>query len=193
MRYTDPDGQWVKNDTDEYILIKTESTGYVILAPYSYYDGKNVLTIDGTYYDGVIDSGKIDGVIFSNGQIEKVTDKEFFSVKKTFDCDLGFVSFNLEIEVKIPNMFTPNVTIEKDAETNEIIAKQSLPSRIYNKVGDFFKEEKDEKSGKYYIGIGKGAGQWIPNRISQEKLKEMLDGASSRFFYESEFKDALKQ
>ena len=39
IRHVDPNGKWVKNKTGRYILIKIEEKGFVILPPYSTYDG----------------------------------------------------------------------------------------------------------------------------------------------------------
>ena len=75
MKYVDPDGNWVKNNTDYYVLIKTEDISFVVLAPHTFYNGENVYR-----HKWVLDSGKIDGVIFSNGNIFVIR-KRFCQVK----------------------------------------------------------------------------------------------------------------
>ena len=63
VRFLDPNGLYVINKTDQWILIKTEDSGFVSLAPGAKYDGKNVPGFDYKPSDDEIDIGKIDGVI----------------------------------------------------------------------------------------------------------------------------------
>ena len=46
IKCTDPDGKKVFNKSNEYVLVRTEDSGYVILPPNSTYDGKNVENYD---------------------------------------------------------------------------------------------------------------------------------------------------
>lgn len=82
VKYTDPDGRKVFNKSNEYVLVRTEDSGYVILTPNSTYDGKNIENYDYKSKNvTVIDMGKIDGVIKSSGDILKVSDSQETSLK----------------------------------------------------------------------------------------------------------------
>jgi hypothetical protein len=63
VKYIDPDGMWLANNTDSAIIIRTE-------------DGKyELLKSGGTYY------GKVDGALMQDGTIIKITDTSSFDTK----------------------------------------------------------------------------------------------------------------
>lgn len=75
IKYIDPDGRVTKNTKNEYVLLKTEKSGFVVLPAKSVYTGKNVIDgISGTILktDKLLDSGKIDGAIYSSGCVVKI-------------------------------------------------------------------------------------------------------------------------
>ena len=155
VKYTDPDGKKVFNNSDEYVLIRTEDSGYVILPPNANYNGKGVENYDYNA-NGVneIDMGKIDGVIQSNGDILKVSDSQ----------DTPLKSFLPDVDLKISN--------DK---------KMSIDGPISNKVNDFgdkwkAKKGRSDKSGFYKVGDKEGAGTWLDRKPSQEKMKQLSDG-----------------
>ncbi len=47
VRYEDPNGRFVINNSNQYILIRTENSGYVVLPPKTIYTGKNVVDSNG--------------------------------------------------------------------------------------------------------------------------------------------------
>ena len=153
VKYTDPDGNSVKNNSNEYILIRTEDAGYVILPPNSTYNGKNVENFD---YESksvsIIDMGKVDGAIKSSGDILKVTDTQ----------DYG--------------PLLPDVDIKIDKNGNMEIS--GTISKCVNNLGDSNKKKKGrtDTSGLYKVGDGSKPGSWIERNPSQEKMKDLAKG-----------------
>jgi len=155
IKYTDPDGKKVFNKSNEYVLLRTEDSGYVILPPNSTYDGKNVENYDYKSKNvTVIDMGKIDGVIQSSGDILKVTDSQETSLKSLLP----------DVDVKISKDKT--MTIDGPI------------SKLVNSKGDKKKEKggRSDRSGMYKVGDKEGAGNWIDRNPSQEKMKNMANG-----------------
>lgn len=128
IRYIDPDGKWVKNKTGRYILIKIEEKGFIILPPYSTYDGsliyQNGKNIKNSFEDW--ERKKIDGVMLPD-KIYKISDGKDNTI-----CNI-------------------DVTIE---QYGKIIVSyiEGAFSLLANKVGDLLKDDKKDKSGYYSYG-----------------------------------------
>ena len=155
VKYTDPDGKKVFNNSDEYVLIRTEDSGYVILPPHENYNGKDVENYN--YNDkGVneIDMGKIDGVIQSDGNILKVSDSQ----------DTPLKNFLPDVDLKI----------SKDKQ----MSIDGRISKMVNSEGDKRKAKagRNDMSGFYKVGDKEGAGTWLDRKPSQEKMKEVSKG-----------------
>jgi hypothetical protein len=58
LKYTDPDGKWVKNNTDTAFVVRTEDGDYILLEKGGKYPGE------------------IDGVIMPDGSIIKISDND---------------------------------------------------------------------------------------------------------------------
>lgn len=162
VKYTDPNGKEVVNESSEYVLIKTEDSGYVILPPKSTYTGKNVENYKYEPKKNIIDIGKIDGVIKSNGAILKVSDSQTSVLKKSL----------------------PNVSAKID-ENGEMTISGFL-SWLVNSVADKqkLKSKNKESSGNYKVGTGNGAGRWLERKPDQEKMKNLSNG--KQYFIEKE-------
>ena len=167
VKYTDPDGKKVFNKSDEYVLIRTEDSGYVILPPHTNYNGKGIENYD---YNGngvnEIDMGKIDGVIQSSGDILKVSDSQ----------DTPLKSFLPDVDLKISK--------DKKMTIDGPISKK------VNSEGDKKKAKigRNDMSGFYKVGGKEGAGTWLDRNPSQEKMKKLSNG--KQYFVE---KDIVEQ
>ena len=164
-------GETVVNNSNEYVLIKTENTGFVILAPNTTYTGENVPGYDYVEGEDKIDGGKIDGVIASSGKILKVSDTE---------------------------LLPKNVHVIVEDGDDDVEMKVTSDTNLLNKTADMmkmlantFSTMEKELSGIYNVGDGSGAGDWIPRPPTQEELMEMLDGADSLFVAKSDMKTYL--
>ena len=164
-------GETVVNNSNEYVLIKTENTGFVILAPNTTYTGENVPGYDYAEGEDKIDGGKIDGVIASSGKILKVSDTE---------------------------LLPKNVHVIVEDGDDDVEMKVTSDTNLLNKTADMmkmlantFSTMEKELSGIYSVGDGSGAGDWIPRPPTQEELMEMLDGADSLFIAKSDMKTYL--
>ena len=164
-------GETVVNNSNEYVLIKTENTGFVILAPNTTYTGENVPGYDYAEGEDKIDGGKIDGVIASSGKILKVSDTE---------------------------LLPKNVHVIVEDGDDDVEMKVTSDTNLLNKTADMmkmlantFSTMEKELSGIYNVGDGSGAGDWIPRPPTQEELMEMLDGADSLFIAKSDMKTYL--
>jgi hypothetical protein len=69
VKYTDPNGKWVKNNTEHAIAVRTEKGKYELVAPGGTHDGK------------------VDGVIMQNGLTFKVSDSDIFN--EDIDIEVG--------------------------------------------------------------------------------------------------------
>lgn len=176
VRYVDPDGEIVSNNTKFYVLLRTEHDNFIVLPPHSVYTGENVAN----YKDsGLVDGGKIDGIILSNGRIYKISD-----------------SSRINEELSIENGVNGNIdiTINKGVFAIEI-SFSNLKSEVMNLCGDIGKivyEKRFDLSG--YTKAGKkGAGQWISRGLTQEELKnlhtEYGTENQSVFYTEKEIQD----
>lgn len=156
VKYTDPDGEIVTNNTKFYVLLRTEHDNFIVLPPHSVYTGENVAN----YKDsGLVDEGKIDGIILSNGRIYKISDSSRINEKLSIE---NGVNGNIAI------------TINKGVFAIEI-SFSNLKSEVMNLCGDTGKivyEKRFDLSG--YTKAGKkGAGQWISRGLTQEELKNL--------------------
>ena len=156
VRYIDLDGRIVTNNTNKYVLLRTEHDNFVILPPHSVYTGDNVANYTGT---GLLDEGKIDGVIFSSGRIAKISD-----------------SSRINEKLKIENGINGNVDVTiNEGLLDSTISFSNSKSEIMNLCGDVGKilyEHRLDLSG--YTKAGKkNAGQWISRGLTQEELKKL--------------------
>lgn len=129
IRHVDPNGKWVKNKTGRYILIKIEEKGFVILPPYSTYDGsliyKNGKNIKDTFQNW--ERKKIDGIMLPD-RIYKISDGK---------------------DNKICNI---DVTIEQYGESFVFSYIEGVFSLLANVAGNFLKGDKKDKYGYYPYG-----------------------------------------
>lgn len=154
-------GETVVNKSNECILIKTENTGFVILAPNATYTGENVPGYDYNEGENKIDGGKIDGVITSSGKILKVSDTETLTKNVSVIVEDG----DDDLEMKI----------------TEDTSYVNTTADIMKKLANTFLMQEKELSGFYSVGDGSGAGDWISRAPTQDELKEMLGDAESLF------------
>ena len=174
ISYKDPNGRVVFNTTNEYVLLRIEDKGYVILAPYSIYTGKNVTGAE-PYVDkdtGILDKGKIDGVIFSSGKICKITGKLCFPGKTDI-----FITKD-----------------ESGIRTTYTIGFCTDSSDIFSHTYDLGKKIKgQETSGFYNVGGESGAAAWLKRSLTQNEMKEKCEGTDSVFIEFNKIKEITNQ
>lgn len=161
MNSPDSGGETVVNKSSECVLIKTENTGFVILAPNATYTGENVPGYDYNEGENKIDGGKIDGVITSSGKILKVSDT------KSLPKNVSVIVEDGDDDVEM------NITADS--------AAANTTADMMKKLSNTFLMQEKELSGFYSIGDGSGAGDWISRAPTQDELKEMLGDAGSLF------------
>lgn len=161
MNSLDSGGETVVNKSSECVLIKTENTGFVILAPNATYTGENVPGYDYNEGENKIDGGKIDGVITSSGKILKVSDT------KSLPKNVSVIVEDGDDDVEM------NITADS--------AAANTTADMMKKLSNTFLMQEKELSGFYSIGDGSGAGDWISRAPTQDELKEMLGDAGSLF------------
>lgn len=155
LKYTDPDGEWVKNKTNKYILIKIEEKGFVILPPHCTYDGsciyRNGKNIKNDFKDW--ERKKVDGIMLP-GRIHKISDG-----KKNAICDI-------------------DITIE---QYGKFIFSyiDGFFSLLANEAGDLLKEEKKDKSG--YYPYGELWADYVPSEPNEKTLKDNTETVRSLF------------
>ena len=179
VRYTDPDGKWVWNKTDYFVLVKTEDSGFVIVPPHHLYTGKNVLNSKRK----LIDYGKVDGVIFSNGHILKVLD----SGKSAGPVHIP-LNTNIEIEqinIKLP--FTDDLTyiyahipIGISTSVNNILSIGKLITGNFDFAGERFVKSLSED------------GIWLERAPSQLELIMWGNFEKPVFYTENQLKELMK-
>ena len=185
VRYVDPDGEWVRNNTDYYILIKTEKSGFVVLAPHSFYTGENVYR-----HSGIIDSGKIDGVIFSTGNILKVSDSEKISKIPLVGQFIGNTSVIIN-QYDVKNLFSDDVAGTLLLAYIPFGPESAIPNNIAT-LGKILTGRFDF-SGSYVVRSLSKKGIWIDRAPTQEELKAMCNGKESAFYTEDELLNFMNQ
>lgn len=171
VRYTDPNGCWVLNPTDYYVLIKTEKQGFVVLAPKSFYNGE----VCNRSYS--IDNGKVDGVIFSNGTIFKVSD------------DLRLSG--------IPLVGNTSIAISQNDKNNSIVAyipispESAIPNNI-SSIAKLFAGRFDFSGYKQVRSLSDN-GIWLDRAPTQEELKLLSKGESAMFYDAASLKEFMQQ
>ncbi len=171
IKYTDPNGRFVINLTNEPVLIRTEDKGYVALPAYSVYTGFGVQNSGLDFFFG-IDGGKIDGVIFGDGTIYKVSGHKYFP--KAISLILG----KCEIDGKeMKGAFFANIE-----------------SLALNCLSDFIKEFLGKDcSGEYKIQDGSKTGDWLEGKIPSETLNEMCKGGKTTFYTKDEIQEIVRK
>lgn len=155
VRYVDPNGEWVRNKTDKYILIKIEEKGFVILPPYSTYDGSHIYRNGKNIKDDFEDweKKKIDGIMLP-GRIHKISDGKDNPI-----C-------NIDVIIK---------------QYGEFIFSHidGFFSLLANTAGDQLKEDEKDKSG--YYPYGELWADYVPSEPNEKNLKDNTETVRSRF------------
>lgn len=153
----------VDNKSDEYILVRTEDAGFVIVPPRTIYCGdawKNSSNNTGNEWNMEynIDNGKIDGIILNSGNIFKIS-------------DTGIISTNIRLKVKQGKKGARTGFYSlRDYICNDINDKLKIPLVIIGK-SDF--------SGSFYFLDGlTRPGRWLD--ISDDKIKQLLKNYSDK-------------
>ena len=171
VKYTDPDGNFVINLTNEPVLIRTEDKGYVALPAYSVYTGLGVQDSGLDFFLG-IDGGKIDGVIFGDGTIYKVSGYQYVP--------------------KAINLILAKGEIDGKEMKGAFFA--DIESLGLNGLNDFIKEFLGKDcSGEYKIQDGSKTGDWLDGKIPSETLNEMCKGGKSTFYTKDEIHEIVRK
>ena len=173
VNYYDPDGLKVYNNSNSPVIIKPESdSGFVILASNKEYDGYNVV---GYPYENnnPIDKGKIDGIIFTDGRIEKYSDADWLpaslSVSATINADYSVQKTGIE-----SYLVNTAGDISKFAKNIIIWTKNVVTGK-----GVFSTSGMNEFSGTYHVKDGSKTGDWIDASPSATMLNLKLNGNST--------------
>ncbi len=170
--YTDPDGRKVENNRKEYILIKTEKRGFVVFPAKSIYTGKGVVDgISGKRLDQ-IDSGKIDGIIFSSGDVIKISDdlKLPWNVDVTLtDKSISIGDFNIELVGYCSNF-------------------KSLAGNFLCNIIKLFTLRTDLSGVKDISEIC-----WLSRSLSQSELDELSKSKNGTFYSKDYLEEKIKE
>ena len=155
VRYVDPNGEWVRNKTDKYILIKIEEKGFVILPPYSTYDGSHIYRNGKNIKDDFEDweKKKIDGIMLP-GRIHKISDGKDNPI---CNIDVIIEQYGEFIFSHIDGFF----------------------SLLANTAGEQLKENEKDKSG--YYPYGELWADYVPSEPNEKNLKDSTETVRSRF------------
>ena len=153
VRYEDPNGRFVINNSNQYILIRTENSGYVVLPPKTIYTGKNVVDSNGKKMRQ-IDGGKIDGVILSSGTTFKVSDTKYMLFE--------YVSLTIN-QNEQDGKISVNYSSDKDKELS--IGNYNLKLTL---------KGVDDPPGEGKVGTNRHGGNWLGRAPTQDELKELV-------------------
>ena len=175
---------FVKNNSDSPIIIKLEREGYVILAPGATYTGKDVVGYDYNKKEDVLQKGKIDGIIFEDGRIEKFSDSENLPEKLTVSVTVnadssvnktGFVSYFVDAICNI-GKFAENI--------------KTWVANVRDGKGLFSREGFKDFSGTYYANNTAEhktkTGMWVDGELSEQAMKETLNNNKAVFIESKE-------
>ena len=190
IKYIDPDGRVVRNQTNKYILVKLEDTGFVISPPHTTYDGRIVYENGeniGNFFKPYQD-GKIDGVIptSNNGLIHKVSDGNFDGIAGILenffigDVDVTVIAFGKnDILSYIDNVF--DIFLNCAADIKKELFNKGKEKSGYYKLGelwdnyvttapsqDFLKNRCESKKNFF------GKNEKVPTFISSKEVQQLF-------------------
>ena len=169
VNYVDLFGLYVKNNTGHWVLIKLEEGGFVSLAPYSMYDGKNVTDYPYESGETEIHKGKIDGVILYDGSIFKISDS---LTENPTDWDIS-VTIN---ENKIYSLLFSEEKFSFHY-SNPISWGLDMAANI-SKIGS----GKEFSGKKYKIGDGTEAGGWLSELFDENGFRNDSQQSNNRYY-----------
>ena len=188
VNYVDPFGLYVVNNSDSPIIIKLESEGYVILAAGETYDGRNVVGFN--YSNGKpIDNGKIDGIIFANGRIEKFSD-----LKNTF-INISVSVYNNDIVIpadklsSLKNSIGDGLKAIANVGINFINLIKDGINVVVNKITGkniLTPTPLKEYSGSYMANNGTETGKWSDGKYSESDMNNVLNNNKAVFIESKE-------
>ena len=175
IRYIDPTGREVKNKRNDYVLLKTEKSGFVILPPQSTYTGNNIVDgISSARLDGEkpFDVGKIDGAIYSSGLVVKVSDDFILP----WNVDVTLIGKSFEIG---------SLTVEFLGYLSN--SKSVLGNLICN-IGKLAKLRTDFSGVKTLEETN-----WLTRPLSQSELEQLSIGETGTYFTKEFLETKIKE